>query len=157
MKCEICKENEVEIKTRAIINGKIKEIFVCQSCIKKYKIQTITKPKYTDYLKLLIEEISDKKKKLICKNCKTTYTDFAKEGKAGCPFCYFYFSEILKKLLKDFTPPQYLKSIEEFIEKSNETDPYKILKKIDTYLSFDDVDMAKKHLKKLKRVDKNDT
>jgi len=155
MKCEICRENEVEIKTRAIINGKIKEIFLCRNCIKKYKIQTITKPKYTDYLKLLIEEISNKKS-LICRNCKISYIDFVKNGNAGCPFCYMYFSKILEKII-DINPPLYHKAIEDLIYKKEKNGKNKILKKADIYLRFDDVDMAKKHLKMLKKIKENDT
>jgi protein arginine kinase activator len=151
MKCEICRENEVEIKTRAIINAKIKDIFICRNCLKKYKIQTLKKPTYTDYLKLLIEEIQNKKKKLVCGNCGISYLDFIKEGKLGCPFCYIYFSQIFEKIFKNTVIPNYNKAIEKLIKNIDKNKPEEILKKADIYLKFDDLDMAKKHLKKLKK------
>ena len=156
MKCEICRENDVEFKSRVIINGKLKELFICKACLKKHKIQAITKPKYSDYLRLLVSEIANKRKKLRCKKCHTLYIELANKGKAGCPFCYLYFSDILEKVFRIKPIPDYKKSIEEITKNINKNDLDDVLKKADIYLSFDDIEMAKRYIEEYKKA-KDDT
>lgn len=105
MKCQNCGENEANVKYTQMINGDKEEMFLCEKCAKKLKLDMNFKFGFDDIFSSLFGEgpllrpieISDG---LVCDACGTKYDDFASNGMVGCENCYKVFSNRLDKVLK---------------------------------------------------------
>lgn len=107
MMCEDCGKKPSTFHMTEIINGKSKEIHLCEDCASKnedfgfnssFTIQNLlvglldipSEKDFTD------EDMSD----LSCEYCGTTYGEFRRNGRFGCSDCYSSFREKLEPLLK---------------------------------------------------------
>ncbi len=161
MNCDICKTEEAGISAKIIFNGKINLLNLCYNCASLYGY-TEDKKTYTptleDYANAIIEDLDKNIKKLICKNCKTTYIDFIRNKEIGCSYCYISFEKLFKKIIEFHYGKICICKNENPIEELYDNRIEKILeleKKLKTYIAFDDLDMVKKTLEKLKKI-KND-
>ncbi len=107
MICENCGKKPSTFHMTEIINGKSKEINLCEDCASKseefsmnpsFAIQNLLAglldiPNEQEIKPDYIEDIS-------CESCGTTYEEFKRKGKFGCSKCYDSFREKLEPLLK---------------------------------------------------------
>ena len=105
MKCQNCGKNEANVRYTQIINGNKEEIFVCDKCANKLKLDMNFKFGFDDIFSSFFGEptffkpleISDG---LVCDVCGTKYDDFTNNGMLGCENCYKVFSRRLDNVLK---------------------------------------------------------
>lgn len=113
MLCQRCNKNEASVKYTEIINGKKKEMMLCEECSHELGLDNIDFNMPIDFASffgsLLEEEAYNTSeimplfrsvKELKCDNCNMTYEDFINQGKFGCPDCYDTFSSKIDSLLK---------------------------------------------------------
>lgn len=105
--CEDCGKKPSTFHMTEIINGKGKEVHLCEDCASKnedfsfnssFTIQSLLAglldiPTEENFK---VEDVSD----LSCESCGTTYEEFRRRGKFGCSCCYSSFREKLEPLLK---------------------------------------------------------
>lgn len=111
MLCENCNENEANVKYTQIINGVKKEMNLCQSCAKKFGLNSISfdmKMDFSNFLGDMFEDFEQdfipsliKPQTLLCNKCGNSYEDFIKNGKFGCDECYKTFQNKVDALLKN--------------------------------------------------------
>lgn len=110
MLCEKCKKNAAVVHFIKVINGEKTQICLCEDCMKdvtKNPLDLLNIGNDSEKFKNIIDEIfniKDTTKEIkidvVCKNCKTRFSDFKDTGLLGCPECYENFSELLKPVLK---------------------------------------------------------
>ncbi len=110
MLCEICNENEARITYTEIINGVKREQHLCESCAAKQSPFNLmerlgTEIPFGNILSGLLQSFarglsSSQERESICGRCGMSASEFAKNGKLGCPECYSAFAPILEKNLK---------------------------------------------------------
>lgn len=159
MKCEICNKSESSLILKAIVNGKIRELYSCRECARKYGYSDDTPHKKAtigDYIRMVLKDIVERKKVLKCNNCNKRYIEFVKDQMLGCPFCYLAFRDVLLKVIEfndgKIIPPNYTKAIDEVFPEIDRIKRISELKKrVKTYLEFEDTDMARKAIDEIKR------
>lgn len=105
MKCQNCGEHDANVKYTEVINGKKQEIFLCDKCANKMKLEMNFNFGFDDIFSSFFAEptliksieISDG---LVCDSCGMKYDDFAKNGMLGCENCYRVFNRKLDAVLK---------------------------------------------------------
>ena len=102
MICDICGKNPATIHLTEIINGQVKEVHMCAACAKQKESEGQMHFDVSDFLYNLINTAGVKKrtKRLVCKNCGMSYSEFKRKGRFGCKDCYSAFREELLPLLK---------------------------------------------------------
>ena len=105
--CEDCGKKPATFHMTEVINGKSKEIHLCEDCTStnedfsfnsSFTIQNLLAglldmPNDHGFEIDFVEDIS-------CDNCETSYEEFKKRGKFGCSKCYDSFREKLEPLLR---------------------------------------------------------
>ena len=112
MLCDNCGKREANIRYTENINGKIKEMHLCEECSKKLGIMnkmdfniSTNFPSFfgsflEDFEELNSMPISNELKEKVCDSCNTSFEDIINTGKLGCPNCYDVFSDRLDPILK---------------------------------------------------------
>lgn len=158
-KCELCHEKEQNIEIKLSFNAKEKKIKLCSECAQKigYFQGKVKKADFLEYLKNVIEDkYPEIKNKLICRICNTTYREFVKTKKLGCPFCYIFLSKIIN------TETEYIKiqdenirlKIEDLHSSDEKLSTEKLYIKLKIYMDYEDSEMIKKTVEKIKKYDK---
>lgn len=100
VKCDICKNHSATFHLTEIINGKQKEVHLCEKCYQE-KIG-FKQFSLADLLSGLAKNINDDKKvvsKKSCPTCGITFREFQERGRFGCSEDYKIFeNEILEML-----------------------------------------------------------
>lgn len=111
MLCDNCGRNEANIRYWENINGKTKELNLCEECSQKLGINNLdlSMPiNFTSFLGEFIEDFAtpefmpllNQAKTLKCDNCGYTFKDIINTGKLGCANCYNVFDEKLDNIIK---------------------------------------------------------
>ena len=112
MLCDNCRKREANIRYTENINGKIKEMHLCEECSKKLGIMnkmdfniSTDFPSFfgsflEDFEELNSMPIFNELKEKVCDSCNTSFEDIINTGKLGCPNCYDVFSDRLDPILK---------------------------------------------------------
>lgn len=106
MLCDDCRENEATVFLKAVVNNKLMEMHLCESCAGKKGLELGTGAGMLS-LSGLFENLSEltkeflpiERKSLRCSDCGFRYSDFKKTGRLGCPHCYVSFESQLIQLL----------------------------------------------------------
>lgn len=112
MICDICKKNKASMHLTKIINNNKQELNICEDCAREMDglnftgNASLSNPFYfqnilggiMDYVNQSAQSV--KKSDLVCENCKTTYSDFRKQGLLGCSECYKYFNSTMMPVIK---------------------------------------------------------
>lgn len=117
MICDICKQNEATVHITKIVNGVKQELNVCENCAREMdyfnfgsemQIPGIIPSAFTfpsilsgimDYINQNAQN-SGETFDIVCKNCNTPYSEFAKTGFLGCSECYKNFAQTLMPVIK---------------------------------------------------------
>lgn len=102
MLCDSCKTKNAKFHYTKIINGKMEELHLCESCA--FENNEIDNPFSIHKLFAgLFEDIKDQKEELVddvvCSNCGLSFSKFQKTGKLGCANCYDEFSKYLVPII----------------------------------------------------------
>lgn len=111
MLCENCKKREANVKYSENINGRRKEMNLCEECSRKLGITNIDFNMPIDFSSFLGEFMEDfstpefmplinEIKTLTCNNCGYTFDDIVNTGKLGCGNCYEVFEDRLDPIIK---------------------------------------------------------
>lgn len=159
MNCERCNENEVSVIVNAVVNGKLQKLKLCESCAQKigYSIEkTPSKSTLIEYTRELVDDIIGSKN-IICPWCKTDYKSFRKNFKLNCPHCYITFGDFIYKIVEVMQKKEiknnisYKYDIEQLINKNRKCETSKLYRKLKIYTDFNDIEMSKKTLYKIKK------
>lgn len=111
MKCDNCGKRNANVKYSENINGRKKELNLCEECSKKLGIGQMDFSMPIDFSSFLggfmedfgaaefmpmINEI----KTLKCNSCGYTFDDISNTGKLGCKDCYDVFEDRLDSIIK---------------------------------------------------------
>mgnify|MGYP005828544899 FL=1 len=111
MLCDNCGKQEANVRYTENINGKVKELNLCEECSKKLGIAQMDFSMPMDFSNFFgdfIEEFTKPEwmpllsnvKTLTCNNCGYTFDDIVNTGKLGCPNCYEVFESELDPIIK---------------------------------------------------------
>lgn len=102
MLCDACHKNIATVHLTEIVDDKIVEMHICQSCAQNKAEELKEHLSIPGFLGGLIspEREGRKKTTLKCPSCNLTYEEFKTKGKLGCERCYFVFKQQLLPLLK---------------------------------------------------------
>jgi protein arginine kinase activator len=102
MKCQSC-DNPATVHLTDIVQGKKKELHLCQACAEKQQLLTHQELNLPAILQTLIGhhvgQLSDELARLACPVCGIKYMEFRAEGRLGCPHDYTVFRAGLEPLL----------------------------------------------------------
>ena len=111
MLCDNCGKREANVRYSENINGKTKELNLCEECSKKLGITEMDFNMPIDFSSFFGEFMEDfatpefmplfnEVKALKCKNCGYTFDDIVNTGKLGCEDCYDVFEDKLDPIIK---------------------------------------------------------
>lgn len=104
MLCERCKIREANIQYTEVINGVKQEHNLCAQCAKEMDFGPYSAIFDSDFPlgKLLSgllgigeDHTEDKMNQIVCPTCKTSYEEFVKNSRFGCPDCYSVFDPLI--------------------------------------------------------------
>ena len=111
MLCENCGKREANVRYSENINGRKKELHLCEECSKKLGIENMDFNMPIDFSSFfggLLEDFGtndfmplfNEVKQLKCDNCGYTFEDIVNTGKLGCENCYSVFENRLDPIIK---------------------------------------------------------
>ena len=111
MLCDNCGKREANVRYSENINGRRKELNLCEECSKKLGIENIDFNMPIDFSSFfggLLEDFGtndfmplfNEVKQLKCDNCGYTFEDIVNTGKLGCENCYSVFENRLDPIIK---------------------------------------------------------
>jgi protein arginine kinase activator len=106
MQCEKCKNNEATVHLTEIIKNVKSELHLCEGCAREVGLNsklsnfTLTVPDMLSFLD--VEETRDMVDATHCKSCGTSFVDYKRTGKLGCPDCYGHLRTALEPILMNF-------------------------------------------------------
>jgi protein arginine kinase activator len=106
MFCERCKKNEATIHLSEVVKNNKSEVHLCEQCARDVGLNTkisnftLSLPEMLTFLN--IDEVSDFREHRRCHSCGSSFMDYRKNGKLGCPDCYNFLSEKLAPVLLSF-------------------------------------------------------
>ena len=102
MLCQKCGKNNANVKIVKNYNGNVEEFYLCSSCANKEDFnlsQSINTGNLFDNFFNIFTPLEVKE--LVCDKCKTTYSNFKKNGKFGCDKCFSSFAGSLDPIFKN--------------------------------------------------------
>ena len=111
MLCDNCGKREANVRYSENINGRRKELHLCEECSKKLRIGQMDFSMPIDFSSFFggfMDELLEPEfmpmlntlKTLKCDNCGYTFEDIANTGKLGCANCYDVFEERLDPIIR---------------------------------------------------------
>lgn len=113
MLCDNCGKREANVRYSENINGRKKELNLCEECSKKLGVNQIDFNMPIDFSSFFGEFMEDfatpefmamplfnEIKSLKCDQCGSTFDDIANYGKLGCGNCYDVFEERLDPIIR---------------------------------------------------------
>ena len=101
MLCQNCGKREATTHYHSLINGVVKDKYLCSECAVTEKETSI---KENDIYKMLTSFFNDgavpNLKTVKCEFCGTSFSDIRRTGKVGCGNCYSVFKEQLTPTLQ---------------------------------------------------------
>jgi protein arginine kinase activator len=161
MLCKICRQKEATVLIKAIVNGKIKFLNLCDSCAKKkgYSYESFASKISADqYLEKILEHLPDaERRKLKCFSCGSNYRDVRVKNRLGCPICYLSFYRQIYELYLKNNKELFKKGIYDYSilnsSKRAVANYIKILKdRLSACLKFGDIETAAKIEMEIKEI-----
>lgn len=112
MLCERCKMREANIRYTEVVNGVKTEHNLCSQCAQEMDLgpyaaifdgEFSLSKLLSGILGMGTEDNGEEEEKLdqiVCPTCKTTYGDFIRYSKFGCPDCYELFDPLIREKIK---------------------------------------------------------
>lgn len=111
MLCDNCKKREANVRYAENINGRKKELHLCEECSQKLGIGNMDFNMPINFSSFLGDFMEDfltpeflpmlqEVKNISCSNCGETFEDIINTGKFGCANCYETFEDRIDPILK---------------------------------------------------------
>ncbi len=106
MMCEKCRKNEATVHLTEIIKNVKSEVHLCEGCAREIGLNSklsnfsLTVPDMLSFLN--VDEAGEIVDSHHCKRCGTTFVDYKKTGKLGCPECYRYIKSALDPVIANY-------------------------------------------------------
>lgn len=111
MKCENCGKREANVRYQENINGRKRELNLCEECSRKLGIGQMDfsiPMDFSNFLGDFMEELETPEfmpmlntlKALKCDSCGYTFDDIINTGRLGCKDCYDVFEDRLDPIIK---------------------------------------------------------
>jgi len=100
MLCDFCHKNIATVHLTEVVNDKIVEMHICQSCAQSKADELKEHLSIPGFLDGLMGQTEKKKVTIKCSVCGLTYEEFKTKGQLGCEHCYIDFKQQLLPLLK---------------------------------------------------------
>ena len=112
MLCDNCGKREANVRYSENINGKKREMYLCEECSKKLgvinKMDLNLNTSFSNLFGSILEDFGELEtmpmfneiKQSVCNYCNTSFDDIVNTGRLGCPHCYDIFSDRLDPILK---------------------------------------------------------
>ncbi len=111
MKCDNCGKREATVRYSENINGRRRELHLCEQCSQELGIDRMdfNMPiDFSSFFSGMLEEFEgsdfmpmfDTVKDLQCKNCGYTFEDILNTGKFGCANCYDTFESRIEPIIR---------------------------------------------------------
>lgn len=155
MLCDNCRKREANVRYSENINGRKKELHLCEQCSQKLGIGNMDLNMPIDFSSFfggLLEDFGttdfmplfNEVKALKCDNCGYTFEDIVNTGRLGCGNCYSVFEERLDPIIKK------IQGSNTHIGRSGKIIDNKIGKKFD-----ENKDETSQHISKLDKLQKD--
>lgn len=169
MKCQSCGMHEANVKYTQVINGDKEEVFLCEKCASKMKLDMNFKFGFDDIFSSFFAEPTlirplEISEGLVCDSCGMKYDEFAKNGMLGCENCYKVFSKrldnVLKKIhgnnrhIEEEERPQPIKSSIKTKKKTVKEEIAELKEKINHCIQSEDYEQAAILRDKIKKLEK---
>jgi branched-chain amino acid aminotransferase len=101
VKCELCQKNDASVHFKQVVDGDVRELYVCPQCASENGFDVQSPMAMTDFLfGLGIPETQpDGTLEKTCPACGLTLGGFRKSTRLGCARCYETFAEEIEPLL----------------------------------------------------------
>ena len=100
MLCQNCKINEASSHIHSVVNGVVRDMYLCSECAEKIHGKAFNHDDIFDLLSSFLstgkQSVSDTVR---CECCGTSYETIAKTGRVGCGNCYKTFGRQLEPAL----------------------------------------------------------
>ena len=111
MLCENCGKNEANVRYTENINGKVRELHLCEECSRKLGIGQMDfniPIDFSNFLTGFMDELIEPEfmpmlngiNKINCKTCGTTFDDILNTGMFGCSDCFETFQDRIDPIIK---------------------------------------------------------
>ena len=100
MLCFNCKTKEATTHIHSVVNGVVKDMYLCSECSAKMHQKTFIHDNFFDLMSSFLSAekpmVSDSVK---CSCCGTSFDTISKSGRVGCGNCYKTFEKLLEPAL----------------------------------------------------------
>jgi protein arginine kinase activator len=106
MNCEKCKRRDATVHLTEIIKSNKTEIHLCEKCAReiglnsRFSNYSLSVPDMLSFLEP--DEIRDVANADVCGSCGTSFIDYKKTGKLGCPECYLNLRQALLPVISGY-------------------------------------------------------
>lgn len=168
MKCQNCGMHDANVKYTQIINGKKEELFLCDTCAHKMKLDMNFKFGFDDIFSSFFAEPKlvrpiEITEGLVCDACGMKYDEFAKNGMLGCENCYRVFNKRLDNVLKKLhgnnrhieeERPQVITKNTKTKKKTKKEEIQELREKLNNCIKSEDYEQAAILRDKIKKLEK---
>lgn len=104
MLCEECKVNEASYTISVMVGGEVTTRHLCADCMAKVNMD-LASGNIKGLLSSILSAITGNDTKeeageeIVCDRCHTTFSQFTRTGRLGCPKCYEAFRQQLQPML----------------------------------------------------------
>ena len=101
MLCQNCGKNEATTHYHSVINGVVKDQYLCSECAAKEKHTALENDDLFKMLSLFLNDgTAPRAEALKCDCCGTTFSEIRRTGRVGCGNCYKTFEKQLMPTLQ---------------------------------------------------------
>ena len=102
MICQNCKVNVATNHFHSVVNGVVRDNYLCNECSKNYKASAFADNDFFSVLSSFFNDVTPKQKEALrCPQCNSSFDEISKTGKVGCGNCYSVFeNQLAPALLK---------------------------------------------------------
>lgn len=102
MLCEMCKEHEASVHYKQVVDGEVKELFICPVCAQRDGVCIKTPAGLFDLLlgNSDISGVKGDQPEKRCSVCHMRESDLKQESRMGCTNCYSVFSEFTADMIE---------------------------------------------------------
>ena len=97
MNCELCNNNEANVHYKQVVDGVVRELFVCRECAERDGVCMKTPAGIFDMLLGGLDDdpVAEGVTELRCPVCHMRESDLKQEARVGCANCYSVFKDRL--------------------------------------------------------------
>ena len=123
MKCEMCCKKEATIHVKQVVDGIVKELFVCEECASEEALTSQSPLSFADFLFGVGAEgpLGDASDNRCCEACGMSLAGFREKNRLGCAECYSAFSDHLNLFMSAaHSGPRHVGKVPSFVAREKD-------------------------------------